>query len=112
MMDELYTALDIVPDSGKLLLTGFHVERWGRDLVFRGRCDDSFAFALHFADCREIKWRVYVHAPPTTNALLADVRLGRSAHRSPAHLLTDFFGVSLVYGALNITKGDLTVESA
>lgn len=92
-----------------LSITGMAHEQWGRTLRLMMQADDanSTAFALVFEDCREINWRIFVHQaddsgrafPQTT---LVDFAAGRSQHRSPATLLSDHFGLTLVYGRLVI----------
>lgn len=66
-------------------------------------------FTLQLDDCREIQWRVYAHLKhpedqtlPT--ATFVNLRLGSDNHRKPLHLLTDFFGLTVSYGALRLEK--------
>jgi hypothetical protein len=92
-----------------LSITGVAHEQWGRTLRLMMQADDAerLSFALVFEDCREIKWRIFVHQaderavafPQTT---LVDFAVGRGQHRSPATLLSDHFGLTLVYGRLVI----------
>ena len=87
---------------------------WGRDLHFSGVAD-TMPFHLHFLDCRETRWQIYSHLqdeskpafPPTE---LVNFKLGRTQHRSPAHLLTEHFGLSLVYGELELHYADAVVQ--
>lgn len=68
-----------------------------------------FTFTMQLDDCREIQWRVYAHLKhpedqtlPT--ATFVNLRLGSDNHRKPLHLLTDFFGLTVSYGALRLEK--------
>jgi hypothetical protein len=105
MMDELLAMLDVEAGGG-LVVRRMTVVDWGQTLEFECeyRHGETVAFTLVFQDCREMKWRVYVHAAALDEAAVADLTLGRSGHRSPAHLLTEFFGMSLVYGELVIRR--------
>lgn len=87
---------------------------WGRDLKFMAQAGTT-QFGLHFLDCRETRWQLYTHNqhddnPPFPITELVNFKQGRGQHRSPAHLLSDHFGVSIVYGALQLVVGD-TVHS-
>ena len=105
MMDELLAMLGMAA-GGALVVRRMTVVDWGRTLEFACayRHGETVAFTLAFVDCREIKWRVYVHAAALDEAVVGDLTLGRSGHRSPAHLLTEFFGMSLFYGELAIRR--------
>jgi hypothetical protein len=103
-MAPILDALGAEP-GGKLVIRQLDVNDWGRTL--RLHCtyyetSRSLAFEWTFADCRELKWRVYVHDAPGLEAVVVGLAPGRGEHRSPAQLLTDVFGLSLVYGEMRI----------
>lgn len=105
----LQTALMVDHDT-VIQLTALKMIMWGRELHFSGTAG-KMSFELYFRDCREMRWQIYSHlqdennpAFPPTN--LANFKLGRNQHRSPAHLLTEHFGLSLVYGALELHYAD------
>ena len=109
----LQTALNLEP-TAIIRFTSLSMQMWGRELLFS--CEaDTLTFNLTFLDCREMRWQLYTHLqdpdkpafPPTD---LANFKLGRNQHRSPAHLLTEHFGLSLVYGALELRHDDKTIE--
>jgi hypothetical protein len=101
-MKQLYEMLGIGEECA-LMITALRLEAWGRDVVFVCRCGDV-RFEMMFADCREMRWRTYVHGDSAAEVQVADLVLGRDGHRSPAQLLTDAFGVSLFYGELRVKK--------
>ncbi len=112
-MEAIYQALGV--EQGDLSVRAIHFEHWGRRLVFACRYragDQAGDFTMTFEDCRELRWRVYVHAEPQPEAAIADFKPGRDRHRSPAHLLTDYFGLSLVYGSLEIRSDGDAVSGA
>ena len=82
------------------------VLEWGRELrldcVYR-LGDGEARLTIRFRDCREMRWRVYVHGEVTDESAVADLRLGRNGHRSQAQVLTEHFGVSVVYGELAVS---------
>lgn len=106
-------ALGLSPGTS-LYLTKLDFLAWGNNLHFEAIAGEDRAFALQFRDCREWKWQTYTHMDsagasfPRTE--LVNFRLGRSQHRSPAHLLTEHFGLSLLYGeVLVIQDGEAIV---
>lgn len=108
----LQTRLNIDPNT-TIHFVSLSMKMWGRDLHFS--CEaNTLRFELYFLDCREMRWQIYSHLqddnnpafPPTD---LANFKLGRNQHRSPAHLLTEHFGLSLVYGALDLQINDKTI---
>lgn len=103
-MDELNTILGF-PSETRLIITRMDLLDWGRTLRFQGVAgDERILFTLTFDDCREIKWRVFAHTERGGESELADFAPGRDNHRSPAHLLADAFGITLVYGSLSIRR--------
>jgi hypothetical protein len=92
------------PDNAMLTLKTLRLEGWGRTLVFEGIVDGGAAFELAFEDCRESKWRIYAHLEAAVgfDTPVVDFAPGRDLHRSPAHLLTAHFGLSVVYGGLRV----------
>lgn len=87
---------------------------WGSSLTFDCLYDlkpstAPVAFTLQLDDCREIQWRVYAHLKHPEDQTLptstfVNLRLGSDNHRKPLHLLTDFFGLTVSYGALRLEK--------
>src|SRR5688572_25357806 len=106
-MESIYEALGLSA-GGTLVVLEVAFLDWGQTLALRGehRADDGHVvrFRLAFTNCRELRWRAYVHAVGPDEALLVDVALGRSAHRSPAQLLSDRFGLSVWYGEVGINR--------
>lgn len=86
-----------------VILSRVELIDWGRTLIFTGSAG-SLAFELHYLDCRELRWRVYVHAGAGETALVGFAP-GRDQHRSPAHILTEHFGLSLYYGDFALRSG-------
>jgi hypothetical protein len=101
-LDALYAALGVEPDA-LLIIRALDVLDWGRTLRFTGAGGGTI-FTLTFGDCRDIEWRVFAHSAPSADTAIADFAPGRDNHRSPAHLLTDSFGVKVVYGTLAIRQ--------
>ncbi|QPC83887.1 hypothetical protein G4Y79_05775 [Phototrophicus methaneseepsis] len=112
-MDNLLTTLHLA-DETPITMTSLDVLSWGRHLTFT--CEarpleaDPVPFSLTLKDCRDMRWQIYTHQqaderltmPPT---LLVSYRLGRDQHRSPAHILTEHFALSVFYGELIIQQG-------
>ncbi len=100
-------ALNLLPGT-RIFFTNLELRAWGDILHFTGLAGVDVPFGLQFRDCREWRWQTYRHrssgddALPTTE--LVNFKLGRSQHRSPAHLLTEHFGVSLYYGDVTLIR--------
>jgi hypothetical protein len=108
-MQSLYEWLGL--DAGSPIdVQDIHLLDWGRTLrlACASRSPDGSVrrFDLVFHDCRELKWRVYAFDDGRDAVSLVDARLGRGGHRSPAHLLTDRFGLTLTYGELALERDD------
>ena len=97
-----------LPPATVLQLIHLDIELWGQTLCFSGiACQQSFQIRL--TDCREVRWQHYAHMdapdrpafPPTE---IVDFHLGKDQHRQPLQLLTDHFGLTVSYGALQIEK--------
>lgn len=106
MQDNPIHAVLNLPDKAIIRFLSLQMIMWGRNTHFS--CEaDATQFELHFIDCREMRWQLYTHMqdeanpafPPTE---LANIKIGRNQHRSPAHLLTEHFGLSLIYGELHL----------
>ncbi len=97
------TTLLGVPESTPVLLTSLGVLDWGQALVFAGRAGGQ-PFTLRYDDCRELRWRTYVHEA-SAETLIVGFAPGRDQQRSPAQFLTEHFGLSLYYGSLNVSRG-------
>ena len=96
-------ALDL-PVILPIQFVSLQMRMWGRDIRF-GCKAGLVDFKLQFIDCREMRWQLYTHMQDETNPAfplteLVNVKIGRNEHRSPAHLLTEHFGLSLEYGKL------------
>ena len=109
----LHTALNLEP-SATIQLTALEMVMWGRELHFSGHAD-MMPFELRFLDCRELRWQLYSHLQDENNPVfppteLVNFKIGRTQHRSPAHLLTEHFGLSLVYGELALHYADEVIQ--
>lgn len=110
---------------GAYTIENVHFINWGRDLIFDCVYDPAgpskpVAFSLIFKDCRELRWKAYAHLDVESNGThlnqqpvtpLVDIRFGRDHHRSPTHILTDHFGLSLSCGAVLLQTGNLAPVS-
>jgi hypothetical protein len=113
-------ALHLSPDS-TIVMQHLEWVMWGQCLFFGAFVHlpdkQPISFQLRFSDCREMKWQLYTHMQHPANPAfppseLVNFRMGRSQHRSPAHLLTEHFGLSLFYGAIHIVQDEqiITLE--
>ncbi|MCA9911743.1 MAG: hypothetical protein KC496_00275 [Anaerolineae bacterium] len=97
-----------IPPGTSLYLTKLDFLVWGNNLYFAAIAGEDMAFSLQFRDCREWRWQTYTHiesaGEPFPRTELVNFRLGRSQHRSPAHLLTEHFGLSLFYGDVLLVR--------
>ena len=100
-MTALHHLLNINPTNALTLLVVKWVD-WGRTLIFNISAGEAGTFTLRFDDCREMRWRIYAHETQGEVTPIVDFAPGRDAHRSPAQLLTERFGLSLVYGVMTI----------
>lgn len=104
-MEQVIAALGVEP-GGMLFVRELQVLDWGRVLrlvcVYRLSPDDDYPLDITFRDCRDMRWRIYAFDDGRPEVAVVDARLGRGGHRSPAHVLTDRFGLTLTYGELNI----------
>jgi hypothetical protein len=105
----LHTLLG-VPDDAPIILSRLSVLDWGRTLVFEGAASGQ-PFELRFTDCRDLRWRVYVHEQAHEQAreqgdaaLLVSFAPGRDLQRSPAQILTEQFGLSVFYGSMTFSS--------
>ncbi len=99
---------------GALTILAFEMRDWGQELVFTCLYDPGdpgrpARVRLVFGDCRDIRWRVYAHlAPGADDAMpptpIINLALGSDTHRKPAHILTDAFGLSVLYGTLTLSR--------
>lgn len=96
-----FTALLGVPDDTPITIRALEVLGWGQTLLFAGTAGDR-AFELRYTDCRELRWRVYVHEAGGATPLVS-FAAGRDQQRSPAQLLTGHFGLSIFYGGVSLT---------
>jgi hypothetical protein len=118
--EKIIQTLGLVTGGG-FSITDIQMVQWGRQLVFE--CvyrvvsknttpDEPVYFNLVFADCREIKYRVYAHISLeaeghiTDVADIAEINLGNGNHRRDANILTNHFGVTLSYGQLYAEMND------
>jgi hypothetical protein len=88
-------------ENSSIQILGLEVRLWGRGLIFLCKAEAQ-EFRLCFLDCSEARWRHYLHHEASTAAFvpteLLNFNLGRSHGRSPALILSEHFGLSLVYG--------------
>ena len=102
-MDAVHEALGVEPD-GLLFVRDVYVSEWGRTVrlscIYRLSPSAGQLLTITFYECRELKWRIYALDDGRDEAAVVEARLGRGGHRSPAHLLTDRFGLTLTYGEL------------
>jgi hypothetical protein len=89
-----------------------HLFNWGHELVLDCLYDaptGGLSFQLTVRDCREMQWRVYAHLRHAEDrtlpaTMLVNLRLGSAAHRKPLHLLTEAFGLTVLYGELVVQR--------
>lgn len=102
-----------IPENSPIYLLSLESRLWGRDLIFACRATDTH-FRLCFFDISESRWRHYLHhessPSPYLPSELLNFKMGRSAGRSPAQILTEHFGLSLIYGALWLEWDEQKVE--
>lgn len=111
---DLLACLEL-PETSPIQLLRLDLGLWGRDLIFACQAE-SQSFQLHFADCSESRWRHYLHHEATEAAFppseLLNFRMGRNQGRSPAQILTEHFGLSLIYGDLFLVWGEKRIALA
>ena len=103
-----------LPETGIIKLTHLDMLLWGRALHFHASVDGedtAVRFEIDFEDCRELRWQVYSHLQSATPQAfpaseLMNFQIGRSQQRSPARLLTEYFGISLFYGGLHLVHNE------
>jgi hypothetical protein len=95
-----FYALTGAPDDSRVLVERLDVLDWGQTLVFAGRVGER-GFELRYADCRDLRWRVYV-ADPAPLTPLVGFSPGRDQQRSPAQFLTAHFGLTLYFGSVSL----------
>ncbi len=103
-----------IQQGGSFFIIDLGFLNWGQEIRFNCRYEppESGAivyFEMRLKDCRDLQWRVYAHLtlpegsmPPP--AALVNLRLGSSQHRKPFQMLTDSFGITILYGDLLIQK--------
>ncbi len=97
--------------GGNFRIMDMRLIGWGADVIFEcvyeidGR---RIPFEMTLHDCRELHWRVYAHAGnedgTRPSAALVNLRLGSDQHRKPLNMLTDYFGLTVMYGVLTLSK--------
>jgi hypothetical protein len=110
---KLVEAIGVQP-GGIFFISDMRFSNWGQEIAFSGHYElpesDQIAhFQISLQDCRDLQWRVYAHrntaenlaAPP---AALVNLRLGTNHHRKPFQMLTDSFGITILYGEILIQK--------
>lgn len=102
MRTTLHTLLGI-DSQAALTLHEMQWLKWGQSLVFTLSAGDA-RYTLRFDDCRDMRWRIYAHETDGMVTPVVDFAPGRDMHRSPAQLLTAHFGLSLVYGAMTVSR--------
>jgi hypothetical protein len=113
-MEQLYELLKL-PATYSFTVRDLQMNAWGQDLIFycayqSPANDHANLFTMAFHDCREIRWRVYAHleASIDTPARIVDLKFGRGDHRSPANILTSFFGLTISYGTLTVEENSVS----
>src|SRR5690349_3915935 len=96
------------PPDGSFQINDMQLLGWGSDIVFvcvyqAEAAHIPFQMILH--DCREMHWRIYAHPGSSDDqtrppAALVNLRLGSDQHRKPLNMLTDYFGLTVLYGVL------------
>jgi hypothetical protein len=88
-------------ENSPIQIISLETHLWGRDLIFHSKAEAQ-TFRLCFLECSEARWRHYLHheasPAPFIPTELLNLKLGRSQGRSPAQILSEHFGLSLVYG--------------
>lgn len=106
--DSSLQALLDAPDGAPITVARLSLFDWGGTLILEGMAGDQ-SFRITYTDCRDLRWRVYVHERADTTPLVSFAP-GRDQQRSPAHILTTQFGLSLYYGSVayssRIERGD------
>jgi hypothetical protein len=118
-MDKVALAEKLGAQPGGL----FHIKHlqlggWGSHLVLEcsyelpGGNTNMIPFRIELDDCRDMQWRVYAHLrhpedQTLPTATVVNVRLGMGGHRKPLHLLTDFFGLTVSYGAMQLKRDEM-----
>jgi hypothetical protein len=102
-------------ENAPIHLLRLEMRLWGRDLIFASQAG-NIPFRLIFSDCSETRWRHYLHHESSQYAFipseLLNFRIGRNQGRSPAQLLCEHFGLSLVYGDLVMAWGESQIHLA
>jgi hypothetical protein len=109
-MDKLKIAemLDSHP-YGAFSIRDMRLTGWGKDVVFEclyepGAPGKPVPFQVMLKDCRDMHWRVYAHGDGQVAATIVNINLGTGQHRKPAQILTDYFGLTVLYGEVVIEK--------
>lgn len=109
----LGSAIGVQP-GGTFFISDMRFVNWGQEIVFRCHYElpdagEIVHFQIRLQDCRDLQWRVYAHlsipgglAQPF--AALVNLRIGTNQHRKPFQMLTDSFGVTILYGDILIQK--------
>mgnify|MGYP001428723524 CR=1 FL=1 len=98
-----FQALLGVPPDSIITIHRLDVLDWGQTLVLTGAAGAQ-PFTVRYTGCREMRWRVYAHESAGESAAgLVSFVPGRDQHRSPAQIFTTYFGLSLYYGAFELS---------
>jgi hypothetical protein len=129
-LEKLFTALGLPTDS-RLMINRLDTLGWGHVLHFQcvalhpdadaadtldaAHAETATPLTLHFDDCRELRWQLYTHAlrvseTPFPRTEVINFSIGQSRHRKPALLLSDHFGLTVVYNTLEILNNDTTIR--
>lgn len=95
-----------VESHGGFHISGFQLSNWGNNLILTGEYigEPAIPFQIRLEDCRELQWRVYAHAAAQPSAALVNLRLGTDQHRKPLVMLTDAFGLTVLYGQITLVR--------
>jgi hypothetical protein len=103
-----------VQPGGTFFMSEMSFLNWGQEISFKAHYEapessEIIYFQIKLQNCRDLQWRVYAHStlaedrtPPP--AALVNLRLGTNQHRKPFQMLTDSFGITILYGELHIQK--------
>lgn len=98
--------------GGTFWVRDIHLFNWGHHLALDCLYQvptGGLLFQIMARDCREMQWRVYAHLRhpedrTLPDTLLINIRLGSAGHRKPLHILTEAFGLTALYGDLEMKR--------
>jgi len=101
-----------VAAGGTFFINEMNFLNWGQEITFIAHYElpeshEAVDFQITLRDCRDLQWRVYAYSSRAENgatppAALVNLRLGTNQHRKPFQMLTDAFGITILYGEILI----------